>query len=194
MHSPVCKYHDQDKMQYAIWRRNDDLGGDMLIDILENLVLFNEFEYMRDNKTNKDRIRVINYVDDHYQTYQLNGKFCSLLSDEETMEVFSRNSNGILGCFLTHNKLYEVGICNMTSLCQLDKGEMNVELLVQINKPAFNKIKYLIKTNVEHKITLFGRRDLDPLTNLLNREWILQIDSIKLAEAADNNDNKLIKN
>ena len=168
------------KIQYAIWKRPKELHNDeFLIDALEMQILSSEMKLMNEHNTNATTITVIPFEEDNYHSYILRGEFWCFFSEEDQLELFQRNSTGIMTCFLTHEHLYEVGLNNMTQLSQAHKNHFKIEAEASINKATYQRIIKLMKDNVEHCLTLFGRRDQDPLTNLLNRQWLLKINKIE---------------
>lgn len=169
--------------QHAIWRRGEDLGGDMLIDALEHQILFSEFKYMNENNTDKSRITIIDHEEEQYKSYLLTGEYWCLYPDDIKMELFTKNSKGIMCCFLTHKNLYEFGLNSMKQLSNLKGSSFLIEATAEISDAAFRQLTKLRKQNAEHKVTVFGRRDQDVLTNLLNRQFVLIFNSIKLNES-----------
>ena len=178
-HSKKCKCCTS-KIQYALWKRPENLGNDdFLIDALEMQIFSSEMMYMNKNKTNNTRLTVIHFDEDNYESYILKGEYWCYFSAENQLELFQRNSNGVMTCFLTHEHLYEVGMNGMKQLTEAYKNHFKIEAEASINKATYERIIELMQDNVEHCLTLFGRRDQDPLTNLLNRQWLLKIDSIE---------------
>lgn len=177
-HSKGCKCHTG-KIQYALWKRPKELHGDeFLIDALEMQILSSEMRRMNEQNTNDTKITVIPFEEDSYESYILKGEYWCFFSEDDQLELFQKNSNGVMICFITHEHLYEVGLNSMRQLTEAHRNHFDIEAEASINKVAYDRIIKLMKDNVEHCITLFGRVDQDPLTNLLNRQWLLKIKSI----------------
>lgn len=178
-HSKECKCQSG-KIQYALWKRPKELHDDeFLIDALEMQIFSSEMRRMNEHNTNDTQITVIPFDEDSYDSYILRGEYWCFFSEADQLELFQRNSNGIMTCFLTHEHLYEVGMNSMRQLTEANKNHFKIEAEASINKATYERIIKLMKDNVEHCLTLFGRRDQDPITNLLNRQWLLKIETIE---------------
>ena len=66
-----CK-QNHDKMQYAIWRRGDEMGGDFLLDAFESQIIMAEYENWM-NEINS--IQLVEHDYDNYDTYTVSGTF-----------------------------------------------------------------------------------------------------------------------
>lgn len=170
-----CK-QNHDKMQYAIWRRGDEMGGDFLLDAFESQIIMAEYENWM-NEINS--IQLVEHDYDNYDTYTVSGTFKCIYSDEIKLDLLNGNKNGAMFCFLTSKDLYEFGMINIKQCSDIDNNDIKIQGEINIQPKALKALLRLIRDNVEGSVTVFGRQDLEPLTNFMNRQFLLSINTIE---------------